>query len=151
MILVLLFILLGTASAAELPPPSSAKVEFARDIEPVLRRSCYACHGPQQQMSGLRLDRAEDALRGGYSGAVIQPGRSAESRLIRLVAGAEKNLIMPMGKQRLSPEEVGILRAWIDQGAKWGKQETTASVPGPGAAPKSSHWAFQPIRRPKVL
>ena len=107
------------AQEPTLPPAATRPVDFGQDVEPLFSTRCYGCHGPQQQMSGLRLDRAEDALRGGYSGAVIQPGKSAESRLIRLVAGTEKGLIMPMGKQRLTPEEVGILRAWIDQGAKW--------------------------------
>jgi mono/diheme cytochrome c family protein len=145
MILVLLFILLGTASAAELPPPSTTKVDFARDIEPVLRRSCYACHGPQQQMSGLRLDRGEDALRGGYSGAVIQPGRSAESKLIRLVAGIEGGKVMPPAGPRLTPAEIGLLRAWIDQGAV--RPASTLGAESK-AVRRSSHWAFQPVRRP---
>jgi hypothetical protein len=140
-------ILLGTNGfvAAQLPPAAAKPVDFDRDIEPLFRTRCNRCHGAQQQLSGLRLDRAEDAMRGGYSGAVIQPGKSAESRLIRLVAGAEKGAIMPLGKPRLTPDEVGILRAWIDQGAKWPQTTTTDS------APKSSHWAFQPIRRPQSL
>src|SRR2546430_9751569 len=87
-------ILLGTTGVAAAHQP----VNFNRDVEPLFRNHCIGCHGAQQQMSGLRLDRAEDALRGGYSGAVIQPGKSAESRLIRLVAGTEKGMIMPLGK-----------------------------------------------------
>src|SRR2546427_8731134 len=107
-------ILLGTtvfvaAQESALPPAAAKPVDFSRDIEPLFRTRCNGCHGPQQQLSGLRLDRAEDALRGGYSGAVIQPGKSAESRLIRLVAGVEKGMIMPLGKARLTPDEVGIL------------------------------------------
>ena len=108
-------ILLGVTGAAAQP------VDFTRDVEPLFRTRCKGCHGAQQQLSGLRLDRAEDALRGGYSGAVIKPGKSAESRLIRMVSGTEKGGIMPLGKAPLTPGEVGILRAWIDQGAKWPK------------------------------
>jgi hypothetical protein len=133
-------ILLGTIGIVA----AQAPVEFNRDVEPLFKKHCLGCHGAQQQMSGLRLDRAEDALRGGYSGAVIQPGKSAESRLIGLVAGTEKGVKMPLGKPPLSPGEVAILRAWIDQGAKWPKTPTTVS-----AAPKSSQWAFQPVRNPK--
>ena len=62
------------------------KVDFARDIEPLLQKRCYVCHGAQQQMSGLRLDQKEAALKGGAS-VRTSPGKSAESRLIRLVAG----------------------------------------------------------------
>src|SRR5436309_15839024 len=106
-------ILLGTKGfiAAQEPalPPATKAVDFNRDVEPLFRTRCNGCHGAQQQMSGLRLDRAEDALRGGYSGPVIQPGKSAESRLIRLVSGAEKGIIMPLGKPRLTPGEVAIL------------------------------------------
>jgi hypothetical protein len=132
-------ILLGTIRGAT----AEQQVEFSRDVEPLFKKHCIGCHGTQQQMSGLRLDRAEDALRGGYSGVVIQPGKSAESRLIRLVAGTEKGMIMPLGKPPLTPGEVSILRAWIDQGAKWPKSAAADS------SPKSSHWAFEPIRNPK--
>ena len=141
------------AQDAALPPPASHPVDFARDIEPIFRDQCYACHGPDQQMSGLRLDQADEALRGGYSGAVIVPGDSASSRLIRLVSGGDK-VVMPMGGDQLSAAQVGVLRAWIDQGAKRPEAATgptTLAAQGPVAAPAqtaSSHWAFRPISRP---
>src|SRR5436309_9196804 len=112
-------ILLGTKGfiAAQEPalPPATKAVDFDRDIEPLFKTRCNGCHGAQQQMSGLRLDRAEDALRGGYSGAVILPGKSAESRLIKLVESGEKGVSMPLGQARLTPAQVAVLRAWIDQ------------------------------------
>lgn len=71
-------------------------------------------------MNGYSMWRKKDAVRGGYSGLpAIEPGNSAESRLIRLVAGLEENLLMPPAGGPLSPEEVGVLRAWIDQGLSW--------------------------------
>ena len=77
------FVFLGTLVADELPPAASQKIDYARDIEPLLQKRCLVCHGPQQQMKGLRLDQRESALR------VVQPGRSADSRLIRMVSGQE--------------------------------------------------------------
>jgi hypothetical protein len=129
-------VLVAVAAAQEIPPAASVKVDFARDIEPLLSKRCYICHGAQQQMSGLRLDQKDAALKGGASGIDIRPGKSAESRLIRLVAGLEKKAMPPVGA-RLTVEEVGLLRAWIDQGPEW-------------AARASTHWSFQKIRRPAV-
>src|SRR5215831_10057829 len=106
-------LLAGLAVAQELPPAAKIKVDFARDIEPLLSKRCLVCHGPSQQMSGLRLDQRESALKGGASGPDIRPGDSANSRLIRLVSGADQKVMPPAGA-RLTPDEVGILRAWID-------------------------------------
>ena len=100
-------------------------------------------------MSGLRLDRRDDAMRGGYSGPVIQPGQSAASRLVLLVAGQEQGKIMPPVGAKLTPREIGMLRAWIDQGAIW-PSETSPAPPSSQSvrsAPKEEHWSFQPIRQ----
>jgi hypothetical protein len=102
------------------------------EVQALLQKRCYLCHGPQQQMSNLRLDRKESAMR------VIVPGKSAESRLIRMVSGQETKVMPPVG-DRLSATEIAMLRSWIDAGAPW-----TA-----GASP-ATHWSFQPIRRPAV-
>jgi len=121
------------AADVVLPPASKTKIEFARDIEPLLAKRCLACHGAQQQMSGLRLDQKSTALKGGKTGPAILPGNSAESRLIRLVAGLDNKFMPPMGAH-LTAAEIGLLRAWIDQGLEW-----TARAP---------HWSFQKIQRP---
>src|SRR5205823_3161758 len=63
------------AADVALPPASKNKIEFARDIEPLLAKRCFACHGPQQQMSGLRLDQRDAALKGGKSGVDLLPGK----------------------------------------------------------------------------
>ena len=80
------FALLLRAADDGLPPAATKKVDFARDVAPIFEARCSMCHGPQQQMSGLRLDQKAAALKGGHSGAVIIPRDSANSRLIRLVA-----------------------------------------------------------------
>ena len=141
-----LLLSVGNAQDLKLPPPVAREVDFAADIAPLLKTRCLACHGTAQQQSGLRLDSREAALRGGYGGQVIIPGSSAESRLIRLVAGVEPKLIMPPVGPRLTASEVGVLRAWIDRGAVWPEEISLAK--SAGAARRSSHWSFQPIRHP---
>src|SRR5215471_968962 len=96
-----------------------SRIDFTRDIEPILRARCHACHGSRVQLNGLRLDVRNRAMSGGYSGAVIRPGASSESRLIQMVTGQIQGKIMPPSGPSLTLEETGKLRAWIDQGAPW--------------------------------
>ena len=136
-----------SGQSSDLPPPVEQTVDFATDVAPLLESRCYLCHGPQQQMKGLRLDRAQDALRGGESGVVIRPGDSARSRLIQLVAGVVPGEVMPPGGKGLTSDEVGLLRAWIDQGARWVEVEAAADA-SPKRRAESSHWAFRSLVRP---
>ena len=123
-------------------------IEFTRDIEPLLRKRCHGCHGQATQMSGLRLDDKASALKGGASGIVIVPGQSGQSRLIRLVAGLEDKKVMPPGGPRLSPQEIGLLRAWVDQGANWPDAPQASTVASAGKS-RPAHWSFQPVARPQ--
>src|SRR5262249_11480086 len=113
----------GPLSAEEvdknLPLATSARVDFYRDIEPIFKEKCESCHGPAQQLSGLRLDDRKAALAGGNSGVVIKPGNSADSRLIQLVAGLSEKLRMPLNGEPLRTEQIALLRGWIDQGVPW--------------------------------
>ena len=113
-----LFVFLGAVAFAQskLPPPVAFKVDFEKDVQPILAQKCHSCHGDEVQQSGLRLDRRQQALRGGDYGPVILPGKSAESKLIRRVVNGDGGLQMPPTGP-LSEHEIGILRAWIDQGA----------------------------------
>src|SRR6185503_15484398 len=97
-----------------------AKVDFGRDVQPLLREHCVECHGPSQQMRGLRLDRRRDALpnRVGANGARITPGNSAGSPLYRRVSGTQSGAQMPPGAP-LPPEKIAVIKSWIDQGAEW--------------------------------
>ena len=72
----------------------SARIEFVRDVQPILRESCIGCHGPSQQMNGFRLDRRRDAMRGGTF-AVIGPGNSEGSRLYQRLIGNSFGMQMP--------------------------------------------------------
>jgi hypothetical protein len=109
------------ADLNKLPPPAAAPVDFARDIQPILESSCLRCHGAVKPKGGFRLDSRTAALHGGASGPAILPGRSAESPLIHAVARLDAETQMPpAGKgEPLTAEQVGKLRTWIDQGAKW--------------------------------
>ncbi len=147
--LCLALLVLGLASVAsnaqdDLPPPSEQTIDFARDIQPILVQRCVGCHGVEKQKSGLRLDRKADALAGGDSGAPFEPGKSAESLLIEKVSGLDPVGIMPPKGDPLTEEQVGLLRAWIDQGAVWPDGVELAS----GRDPRLDHWAFQPAKRP---
>jgi hypothetical protein len=130
-------------AARQLPPAVDRTVDYQRDVRPILARSCTTCHGAEMHEGGLRLHTRKALLRGGDHGAALVVGRSAESRLILYVAGAnDEGLLMPPeGEGRpLTAEEIGVLRAWIDQGAK-GPDEEADTI-------RTSHWAFQPIGRP---
>ncbi len=141
-------VLASTAlSAAELdksklPPPVTRTVVFDKDIKPIFEARCYSCHGPQKQRSELRLDRKADALKGGDSHAPdILPGKSADSPLIHFVAGLIPDKQMPPKGEPLTRDQIGLLRAWVDQGAQW---------PDDGSGANAKHWAWQPVKRPAV-
>ncbi len=131
-----------------LPPPVDRPVDYTKDIQPIVAKHCLACHGPMKQKSGLRLDTGEFIHKGGNSGPALVAGKSADSLLIHLVAGHEPEREMPPSEKKLSADEIGLLRAWIDQGASYPKEpkpEKEAAQPA-----TSTHWAFQPIKRPDV-
>jgi ankyrin repeat protein len=105
-------LLAGTVSA-----DTDSKVDFGRDVLPMIRQNCMTCHGPNVQMNNFRLDRRSTAMRGGTR-SVIVPGSSASSRLyLRLIGKEFGNQMPPTGA--LKPEQVAVIKAWIDQGAEW--------------------------------
>jgi len=138
-------VLAANLETSNLPPSAKRKIDFVRDIQPILSKNCYGCHGPDKQEKELRWDVRSSALKGGTSGPAIVPGKSAESRMIHLVAGLEKDLVMPKKGARLSAEEIGLLRGWIDQGVSWPDAVATAAV-----ADKSDWWSFKPARRAEL-
>jgi hypothetical protein len=105
--------------AAQLPPPAGHAVNFSKEIKPIFEASCVKCHGRGRDKGGLRLDTRETLLKGSDSGPVIIPGKSTDSLLIELVQGFDPDSAMPKKGSRLTPEQIGLLRAWIDQGAPW--------------------------------
>lgn len=114
------------APPATLPPDSTKTgVTYDADIKPIFQANCVKCHnsaGPKKPKAGLTLDTLAGALKGSRDGVVITPGDSAHSDLVLAVAhmGDDPDTFMPKGKnaKMLTPEQIGLIRAWIDQGAK---------------------------------
>lgn len=107
------------AAEKQLPPPAQREIQFARDIQPLLEQSCVNCHGNGRSKGGFRLDNREVLLEGGDSGPAVKPGNSGDSLLIELVAGLDPDNVMPQKGTRLTDVQVGLLRAWVDQGVPW--------------------------------
>jgi hypothetical protein len=95
-----------------------AKVDFLKDVQPVLTAKCMACHSGDTPQAGLKAHTREDLLRGGKSGPSIIPGKGAESLLIAKMEG-KKGLRMPPSGPPLAPEVIERIRVWIDEGAKF--------------------------------
>jgi mono/diheme cytochrome c family protein len=114
-------------------------VDFARDIQPIFEEACYQCHGPKKSLGQLRLDNGNLALKGGISGAAILPGKARGSLLMRRLLGEGGEARMPMGGDPLKPEQLKLIRKWIDQGAVWPGVEKRAEL--------TKHWAYlKPVR-----
>ncbi len=123
------------------------EIHFETDIRPLLQQHCVKCHGPDMQKSGLRLDAKSFAFRGGDSGVVIVPGKSAESELLRRFTSTDEDQKMPPNGPPLSVAEIAQLSSWLDQGALWPE---TAYDREALKDPRLQHWAWQPIRVPEV-
>ncbi|MCI0455500.1 MAG: PSD1 and planctomycete cytochrome C domain-containing protein [Gemmataceae bacterium] len=124
----------STAHAGELP--ASYKVEFNRDIRPILSDTCYTCHGPASstRKADLRLDTRDGLFAdlGGYH--AIVPGKPARSELLKRVTAAQaKRMPPPSSGRQLTPRQIELLRRWVEQGARW-----------------QDHWAFIPPTRPPL-
>ena len=119
-----------TLNSTNLPPVANIQIAFDRDIKPIFESSCFRCHGLDRPKSHFRLDNREDALKGGENGVDIIPGDSAKSPLAHYVARLVEDMEMPPpGKgQPLTPEQIGLIRAWIDQGAVWGATNTPEAL-----------------------
>lgn len=100
---------------------AGGSINFAAQIKPILEKSCYECHGAEKKKGSFRIDDPALALKGGESGLpAIVPGKSAESRLIKLVAREDPDSPMPPSADKaLTREQVALLKQWIDQGAKF--------------------------------
>ncbi len=101
--------------------PIPGKPDYRKDIQPIFRRSCVKCHGPEKRKSGLRLDEKRFALKGGESGPLALVPGDADKSLIFTMAGKppDDEDIMPSKGKLLSLSEIETLKRWIDQGAPW--------------------------------
>jgi mono/diheme cytochrome c family protein len=134
----LLFACLAPGAAQD--PAADPKVDFARDIQPILKASCLKCHGPEKPKGQFRLDVKALAMKGGVNGKDIVPGASKDSLLVKLLLAADDEERMPQKSPALSKEKIGLVRRWIDQGAAW--------PDAAGDAKTETHWAYvRPVRR----
>jgi len=123
--------------AAEAPTPQA--IDFARKIRPILADNCFACHGPdaKQRKGKVRFDTKSglfDELANGHGRPVV-PGKSGESLLVERISSTDPSMVMPpptFGK-RPTPEQIALIRQWVEQGANW-----------------SEHWAFTAPKRPSL-
>ena len=119
---------------ADVDPALLGTIDFARDIQPLLERSCTGCHGDKKPRGKLSLTSREAVLKGGASGEpAIAPGYADDSLLIQYVAGKIEDLEMPPLDRRekyvpMSEAEIELLRTWIDAGAPWAPTQTGAIV-----------------------
>lgn len=112
-------------------------VDFSRDVLPILSDACLQCHGPDEKKreANLRLDEETSAKRVQDGVAIIRPGQSSDSELMRRIISRDPDQQMPPPKfaRKLTAGEIETLKRWIDDGAQW-----------------SGHWAFQPLVRPPL-
>lgn len=141
--LFLALLLFSSVSFAELPAPVARQVDFARDVHAILAENCYKCHSGDRSKGGLFVNSREALLKGGESGPAVIEGDSAASELIKRVSSADPDLRMPPEGRQLTPDEVGILRAWIDQGLSW--QESR-----PGVSPDASPLHLREVSVPEI-
>src|SRR3954469_4072982 len=105
--------------ASKLPPAAARPVDFEKDIKPLLEATCVKCHAKGKDKGGLSLETREKLLKGGDTGAAFEAGHSEKSLIVEMVSGVDPDSVMPKKGDRWTAEQVGLLRAWIDQGAAW--------------------------------
>jgi hypothetical protein len=158
--LVLVGSLAALPSGQTAPAAPGTGVSFAKDVDPILERSCRSCHGAAVQMGKLDLHTRESALKGGVHGSDIIPGNAEESRLYRRVAGLEQPP-MPAQGPALTAGEIAAVKQWINDGASWDSPATSTIAGTPAATAlaalenrtispeERSYWAFKlPVQAP---
>ena len=114
------------APVSRAEPPRSAKIDYLRQVKPLLTRHCVSCHGAEKPRGGLRLDTAAAVLQGGKEGPAIVPRNADESPLIAAVLGEGSTERMPLKRPPLKQNEIDLLRAWINQGRRRRRRKAMA-------------------------
>ncbi|MEO2048607.1 MAG: PSD1 and planctomycete cytochrome C domain-containing protein [Pirellulales bacterium] len=132
-----LILLLAWLTTPGIHAASQSKVDYNRDIRPLLANHCFACHGPdrEERQADLRLDTATGALANREGQQAIVPGNPDTSRVLMRIAATDPTERMPPEESgpKLTSEQIALIRKWIEQGA-----------------PYQRHWSFQPVVRPKL-
>src|SRR5262245_51347576 len=132
---------------------AAQKVDFARDVLPILSDNCFHCHGPdpKTRQAGLRLDTKEGAFKRNKKRAMIVPGKSGQSEVIRRVSSkdADEDMPPPDSNRKLSQRQIETLRRWVDEGATWGQHWAFVPLPGKVDVPavKDAAWPKNDIDR----
>ncbi len=131
-------VLCGLLAASVVASAAPAKIDFNRDIRPILSENCYPCHGPDANKlkANLRFDLKESAFGKAKSGGIaVVPGAPEKSAMMRRLTTKDPDEVMPPPKENkaLKPQQIELLRRWIKEGSKW-----------------AGHWAFEPITKPMV-
>lgn len=142
-------VLLALAVTAFAPSAASSasKRTFEADVRPILKAHCFHCHGEEGKLEGnldVRLVRLLEA--GGDSGPVIVAGKAGRSYLIERIENGE----MPPGEKKLSPEELRVIREWINQGTRTARPEPTSADQLAFTDEERAFWSFQPVVAPPV-
>ena len=117
---IILLIVAGLAGFAHWAASAEAKVDFAKDIQPILEKSCVECHGPEKQKGKLRLDSLAALTLGGKDGAAIVAGKADQSDLYRRITlPAGNDDVMPNKGDLLTKAQTDLIRDWINEGATW--------------------------------
>ncbi|MBN9521830.1 PSD1 domain-containing protein [bacterium] len=125
-------LVIGIAALAA-APAAAQPVDFARDIRPILSTQCFTCHGPDEKSrkADLRLDVRDDAVKAG----AIAPGKADASEILNRITSDEPGEKMPPAsakKPPLTPQQIDLLKRWVNEGAKY-----------------SEHWSFAKLTRPE--
>ena len=135
-------------TARKLPPAATRPVDFVRDIQPLFEGSCLKCHAKGKDKGGFSIETREAFLRGGETGAAAIVGKGAESLVVEAVSGLNEDLVMPKKGPHWAPEQVGLLLAWIDQGAVWPAGVTFSKPPPRNLHPHPVALADRPSVHP---
>jgi hypothetical protein len=143
------FVIVAGAAFATWPLFSHDRVDFSRDIRPILNQNCVSCHGGVRQKNGVSFIYREDALGKGKSGRpTIVPGDPDASEFIVRIISSDPEARMPYHAPPLPPQQITLLRRWIKEGAQWQDHWTfVAPKTQPLPQVKQTAWVRQPLDR----
>lgn len=137
----------STSRAASATP--EAIEFFETKIRPLFAEHCYACHSAAEKVKGgLRLDASHALLKGGDSGAVLEPGNPDASLLIKAVRYTDEDLQMPPKDKKLPPDQIALLESWVKMGAPMPEDSDAPRLMTEVSEARAKHWAFQAVHKP---
>ena len=143
----------GKANAADVGRNTASRIDFNRDIRPILSDHCYSCHGPDEgrRKAGLRLDVQEEAFRVLKSGKrALVAGDLKASTLVERIETSDPDEVMPppKGGKPLNAAQVELLKRWVGDGAAWAKHWSFVAPERPALpAVKDSRWPRNELDR----